>query len=79
MKFAAIADWADSGEFFVVFMRQELQVSRSGFYAWCGGVPSARATADEVLTALIIKICVLGLVIPVGPGRLGGLGPPGRR
>ncbi|CAN5432498.1 hypothetical protein BH23ACT6_BH23ACT6_17840 [soil metagenome] len=60
MKFAAIADWADSSEFSVVFMCQELQVSRSGYYAWRGGVPSARATADEVLTALIVKICELG-------------------
>ena len=56
MKFAAIADWADQEQFPVAFMCQELEVSRSGYYAWRQAPPSARATLDERLTALIIKI-----------------------
>ena len=34
MIFAAIADWAENDEFPVDFMCTELQVSRSGYYAW---------------------------------------------
>src|ERR1035437_10066760 len=34
VKFAAIADWADLGTYPVVFMCAELEVSRSGYYAW---------------------------------------------
>ena len=33
MKFAAIADWADSDTYPVDFMCAQLGVSRSGFYA----------------------------------------------
>ena len=57
MKFAAIADWADSDEYPVAFMCEELGVSRSGYYKWRGAPPSARATFDELLTALIVSIC----------------------
>lgn len=56
MKFAAIADWADQDEFPVAFMCEQLEVSRSGYYAWRGAPPSARATFDELLTALIVSI-----------------------
>ena len=57
MKFAAIADWAEQEQFPVAFMCQELEVSRSGYYAWRQAAPSARATLDERLTALIVSIC----------------------
>lgn len=53
MKFAAIADWADQDEFDVSFMCEQLEVSRSGYYAWRHGQPSARAERDVLLTALI--------------------------
>ena len=42
------------------FMCQELGVSRSGYYAWRGAPPSARARFDELLTALIVRICATG-------------------
>jgi transposase InsO family protein len=54
VKFAAIADWVETGEPFPVeFMCRELGVSRSGYYAWLGRPRSERATADEELTSLI--------------------------
>ena len=53
MIFAGIADWADSGEYDVVFMCAELGVSTAGYYAWRGRKPSARAVQDEALTAEI--------------------------
>lgn len=53
MIFAAIADWAEAGEFPVDFMCRELGVSRSGYYAWRGRGPSERATTDEGLLAII--------------------------
>ena len=56
MKFAAIADWADQDEYPVAFMCEQLGVSRSGYYAWRGTPPSARATFDELLTTLIVTI-----------------------
>ena len=56
MKFAAIADWADSGEFPVSVMCAWLGVSRSGYYAWRNAGPSARATRDEALLVLIRAI-----------------------
>ncbi len=56
MKFAAIADWADLGTYPVVFMCVELGVSRSGYYAWRGSGPSARATADDGFTLMIRAI-----------------------
>lgn len=56
MKFAAIADWADQGSYPVAFMCTQLGVSRSGYYAWRGAPPSARADADATVTALITKI-----------------------
>jgi len=56
VKFAAIADWADSDEYPVAFMCEQLGVSRSGYYAWRDAPPSVRATFDELLTALIVSI-----------------------
>ena len=56
MKFAAIADWADSDAFEVEFMCRELGVSRSGYYAWRGRAPSDRDRADASLTGLITAI-----------------------
>lgn len=53
MKFAAIADWADSGQFEVGFMCTQLGVSRSGYYAWRGRGASERDRVDERLRALI--------------------------
>ena len=53
MKFAAIADWADSDTFPVDFMCDQLGVSRSGYYAWRGREVSDRARTDAGLTAVI--------------------------
>jgi putative transposase len=54
VKFAAIADWADSDDGFPVeFMCRELGVSRSGYYAWRGRTPSARDQADAGLLTVI--------------------------
>jgi putative transposase len=56
VKFAAIADWADSEEFPVDFMCTQLQVSRSGYYAWRGREVSDRARTDAGLTAVITAV-----------------------
>jgi putative transposase len=56
VKFAAIADWADEGEFEVGFMCRELGVSRSGYYAWRGRAPSERERCDEGLVAVIKQV-----------------------
>lgn len=56
MKFAAIADWAGTGDFPVEFMCRELGVSRSGYYAWRGRAPSARERADTGLLAVIKQV-----------------------
>ena len=53
MKFAAIADWADSEDYPVDFMCAQLGVSRSGFYAWRGRGPSERSSTDASLTVVI--------------------------
>lgn len=42
MKFAAIAGWADNGTYPVTFMCEQLDVSRSGYYAWRNATPSKR-------------------------------------
>lgn len=56
MKFAAIADWADSDAFSVEFMCRELGVSRSGYYAWRGRAPSERERADAGLLVVIRQV-----------------------
>jgi putative transposase len=56
VKFAAIADWADSDEFPVTFMCRELDVSTSGYYDWRKAEPSARATTDADLIAIMGKL-----------------------
>jgi putative transposase len=56
VKFAAIADWADSGSFPVTFMCDYLEVSRSGYYRWREAEPSSRTTEDLTYTAIIAAI-----------------------
>lgn len=56
MKFAAIADWADSDSYPVTFMCAYLDVSCSGYYRWRGAGPSTRTTDDSTFTAIITKI-----------------------
>jgi putative transposase len=53
VKFAAIAEWADNGTYPVTFMCEQLEVSRSGYYAWRNAAPSKRARDDATLTELI--------------------------
>jgi putative transposase len=53
VKFAAIAEWADDGTYPVTFMCEQLDVSRSGYYAWRNAAPSQRARDDATLTELI--------------------------
>lgn len=53
MKFAAIADWADQELFTVAYMCDRLDVSRSGYYAWCDRETSDRDRADARLSVII--------------------------
>ncbi|WP_141244286.1 IS3 family transposase, partial [Dietzia natronolimnaea] len=53
MKFAAIADWAESDSYPVTFMCAQLDVSTSGYYKWRGKSRSARDLRDDELTTLI--------------------------
>jgi putative transposase len=56
VRFAAIAGWADSGDYPVSFMCAWLGVSRSGYYAWRGAEPSQRSRDDSALIAVMKKI-----------------------
>jgi putative transposase len=56
VKFAAIADWADSNEYPVTFMCEYLGVSRSGYYNWRGAGPSQRAQDDETLIVIMKEL-----------------------
>lgn len=53
MKYAAIANWATSGEYTVAFMCEELDVSRSGYYKWRTADVSDHDQQDAVLMRLI--------------------------
>jgi putative transposase len=52
VKPTAIADRADVGTYPVVFMCSELEVSRSGYYAWPLSGPSARARTEDMFTVM---------------------------
>ena len=54
MKYVFIA--AEKASYPVSLMCSALEVSRSGYYAWCGRSPSARAQSDRELTAEIRSI-----------------------
>lgn len=54
MKFAFIQ--AQKAEFPIEFMCQHLQISRSGYYAWCHRAPSARRQQDERMAVQIQQI-----------------------
>jgi hypothetical protein len=56
VKFAAIADWADSDDYPVTFMCRELGVSTSGYYDWRNAEPCARAKTDADLIAIMRKL-----------------------
>lgn len=59
MIFAAVADWADSGEYPVSLMCDWLGVSRSGYYAWRAARaagPSQRARDDAALIAVMKQL-----------------------
>jgi len=56
VRFAAIADWAESEAYPVSFMCRELGVSRSGYYRWRSAEPSQRAKDDTTLMAIMEKI-----------------------
>ncbi|MFA7431729.1 MAG: IS3 family transposase [Rhodospirillaceae bacterium] len=53
MKFAAIADWAESNSYPVAFMCEELGVSTSGYYKWRNRPVSMHDKQDRILGALI--------------------------
>jgi putative transposase len=56
VKYAAIADWANEGEYSVVFMCGQLGVSRSGYYRWRAAGVSQRERTDAELAELIQRI-----------------------
>jgi putative transposase len=56
VRFAAIADWADSDAYPVSFMCTQLGVSRSGYYAWRGAGPCQRSKDDSALIAIMRKV-----------------------
>lgn len=56
MRFAAIADWADTDGYDVDFMCEMLEVSRSGFYAWKEREPSRRDVDDISLISQIKRL-----------------------
>jgi putative transposase len=56
VKFAAIADWADSKDYPITFMCEYLGVSRSGYYAWRGAGPCQRAQDDAALIVIMKEL-----------------------
>src|SRR5664279_6099539 len=77
--FAAIADWAENNDYPVDFMCTELEVSRSGYYAWRTRPVSHRDLTDIDLTARIRRIHAAGHGNPrctTRPGRPGSRRDP---
>jgi transposase InsO family protein len=64
--FAAIADWAEKGEYPVVFMCEQLGVSESGYYAWRNRPVSDH---DKTEASLLSLIRVLFDRLKGNPGR----------
>ena len=56
MKYAAIANWADEGEYPVAFMCAQLGLARQGYYRWRAGGPCQRDRTDVELTGQIRQI-----------------------
>jgi transposase InsO family protein len=56
VKYAAIADWVQDKEYSVVFMCDQLGVSRQGYYRWRSVGPCARERTDAELTEAICEI-----------------------
>ena len=79
MKYAAIADWAASDSYPVTFMCHQLEVSRSGYYAWLVAPPSARSVTDATLTGLIAKLHAQGRGNPGVRRVRAGLAAAGHR
>ena len=79
MKYAAIADWAASNSYPVTFMCHQLEVSRSGYYAWLVAPPSARSVTDAALTELIIGLHAQGRGNPGVRRMRAGLAAAGHR
>jgi len=56
VKYAAIADWAEDGEYSVTFMCDQLGVARQGYYRWRSAGPCQRVRIDAELTDQIRDI-----------------------
>jgi putative transposase len=56
VKYAAIADWAEDGEYSITFMCAQLGVSRQGYYRWLAQGPCQRERTDAELTEVIGEI-----------------------
>src|SRR5699024_4858404 len=56
VKYQAIADWAEDGEFSVKFMCEQLGLARSGYYRWLATGRSPRERTDDELTSDITDI-----------------------
>jgi putative transposase len=56
VKYAAIADWAETDEYSITFMCAQLSVSRSGYYRWQAAGPCQRERTDAELSEQIRAI-----------------------
>jgi putative transposase len=54
--YAAIADWANEGEYSIAFMCDQLDVARSGYYRWRAAGASQRDRTDAELVEQIHQI-----------------------